>query len=113
MIGNTGRPVARRQATSRPRLVSIATGIGVVRAVAGLGQQLQQRGEPGRVVADPALGQQRAVLVDQGDVVMVLGPVDPAEHRHRRFLSSSSTMTIRPVHSRGWGWSLLQGTRAP
>jgi hypothetical protein len=28
LIGNTGRPVARRQATNRPWLVSIATGIG-------------------------------------------------------------------------------------
>jgi len=54
-----------------------------VRITASLDQQLQQRSEPGRVVADPPLGQQSAVLVDQRDVVMVLGPVDSAEHRHQ------------------------------
>jgi hypothetical protein len=31
-----------------------------LRAVAGVGQQVQQGGEPGRVVADPAFGQQDA-----------------------------------------------------
>jgi hypothetical protein len=85
-----------------------------LRSVARVGQQLQQRGESGRVVADAALGQQGAILVDQRDVVMVLGPVNPAEHRHR---------TVPPVLIHNdrpgpdvvvtWGWSLLQGTRAP
>jgi len=32
--------------------------------VAGIGEHLQQRGEPGRVVADPALGDPLAVGVD-------------------------------------------------
>jgi hypothetical protein len=35
----------------------------------------------GRVV-DAALGQQGIVDVDQGDVVVVDDPVDPAEHLH-------------------------------
>jgi hypothetical protein len=49
-------------------------------AVAGIGEQLQHSGEPGGVVADAAFGDQRAVGVDQGDVVMVFGPVDATEH---------------------------------
>jgi hypothetical protein len=43
-----------------------------------LGEQVQQPGEPGRVVADPAAGQQLPVLVYERDVVVVFGPVDPA-----------------------------------
>ena len=50
--------------------------------VAVLGEQGQQRGEPSRVVADPAAGQQLAVLVHDGDVVVVFGPVDPAVNVH-------------------------------
>jgi len=47
-----------------------------------LGEQGQQPGQPGGVVADPAAGQQVPVPVDQGDVVVVFGPVDPAVHVH-------------------------------
>ena len=54
----------------------------VIGAVAVLGEQAQQRGEPGGVVADAAAGQQLPVPVCQGDVVVVFGPVDPAEHVH-------------------------------
>jgi hypothetical protein len=43
-----------------------------------LGEQGQQRREPGRVVADAAAGQQLPVPVGQGDVVVIFGPVDPA-----------------------------------
>ncbi len=49
-------------------------------AVAVLGQQPQERSQPGRVLADAAAGQQLAVPACQGDVVVVFGPVDPAEH---------------------------------
>jgi hypothetical protein len=66
-----------------------------VGSVPGVGQQLQQGGEPGRVVTDSPFDQQGPVLVDQRYVVMVLGPVDPAEHRHRLFLLSSSTITVQ------------------
>jgi hypothetical protein len=52
-------------------------------AVAVPGEQPQQGGQPGCVVADPPAGQQFAVPVDQGDVVVVLGPVDAAEHFHK------------------------------
>jgi len=55
----------------------------VLGAVAVLGEQTQQGGEPGRVVADPAAGQQLPVPVGQGDVVVALGPVNPAEHVHK------------------------------
>jgi hypothetical protein len=47
-----------------------------------LGEQGQQCREAGRVVADPAAGQQLPVPVHQGNVVVVLGPVDPAVHVH-------------------------------
>ncbi|WP_349345479.1 hypothetical protein [Streptomyces rapamycinicus] len=43
------------------------------------GEQFQQGVKSGAVVTDALLGQLGAVLVDQGDVVVVLGPVDPAE----------------------------------
>jgi hypothetical protein len=56
----------------------------VFSGIAVLGEQSQQGREPGRVVADPAAGQQLAVPVRQGDVVVVLGPVDAAEHIHDR-----------------------------
>jgi hypothetical protein len=54
----------------------------VLGAVAVLGEQAGQRGQPGRVVADPPPRQQLPADVDQGDVVVVFGPVDPAEHLH-------------------------------
>jgi len=47
-----------------------------------LGEQGQQRREPARVVADPAAGQQLAVPVHDGDVVVIFGPVDPAVNVH-------------------------------
>ena len=47
-------------------------------AVAGLGQQRQQRREPGRVVADPSARHHTPVVVDDGDVVMFCGPIDSA-----------------------------------
>jgi hypothetical protein len=82
--------------------------------VPDLDQQLQQRAEPGRVVADPPPGQQGAVLVDQCNVVMVLGPVDPAEHRHQDPPVLIEGVPV-PAHEGlpGPGWSLLRGTRAP
>jgi hypothetical protein len=45
-------------------------------------EQGQQRREPARVVADPAAGQQLAVPVHDGDVVVIFGPVDPAVNVH-------------------------------
>jgi len=51
-------------------------------AVAVLSEQVGQLGQPGRVVADPAAGQQLPVPVHQGDVVVGFGPVDPAVNVH-------------------------------
>ena len=48
----------------------------VTGGVAVLGEQVQQRREPGRAVADPAAGPQLAVQAGQGDVVVIFGPVD-------------------------------------
>lgn len=49
-----------------------------VLGVAVLGKQIQKDLVAGRVVGDVALGQERAVVVDQGDVVRPLGPVNAA-----------------------------------
>lgn len=59
--------------------------LALVVAVGGvmLSEHGQQLGEPGRVVADPPLGYNGAIRGDQRDVVMVLGPVDPAGDLHR------------------------------
>jgi len=45
-----------------------------------VGEQVQQPGQPGRVIADPQPGQQLAVTAGEGDVVVVFGPVDAAEY---------------------------------
>jgi hypothetical protein len=58
-----------------------------------LGEQGQQPAEPGRVVADPPAGQQLSVPVHQGDVVMIFGPVDPAEYVHAFLLRVKSLFT--------------------
>jgi hypothetical protein len=63
----------------------------VLGAVAVIGEQAQQDGEPGRVAADAAAGQQLPVGADEGDVVVVLSPVDPAEHIHKQ----SSALPLR------------------
>jgi hypothetical protein len=52
----------------------------IVRGVAGGLKHRGQFGEPGHRLVDPFLGDQLAGLVDQGDVVVAFGPVDPAEH---------------------------------
>jgi hypothetical protein len=51
-------------------------------AVAVGREQFQQLRQTGRVVADPAPGQQLAAGVDHGDVVMIFSPVDPAVNVH-------------------------------
>jgi hypothetical protein len=52
---------------------------GALGAVAMLGEQFQQPGQASRIVADPQPGQQPAVSVHEGGVMVVLRPVDPAE----------------------------------
>ena len=58
---------------------------GILGAIAVLGEQGQQLGQPGRVVTDPAAGQRPPVPVNDGDVVVIFGPVDPAIHIHDLF----------------------------
>jgi hypothetical protein len=50
----------------------------IVFVLAGVGEQLQQLVEPRHGVRDSAFGNQPAVGIDQSDVVMVRGPIDPA-----------------------------------
>jgi hypothetical protein len=89
------RSVARRQATSRPRPVSIATGIGGVVVV--LGEQRQERLPTGDVVRHAPARYQRAVGVDQGDVVVLLAPVDPACHLQRVYSFEGWLVQLRAV----------------
>jgi hypothetical protein len=70
-----------------------------------LGEQCQQPGQAGRVIADPRPGQQRAVPVGEGDVVVVFGPVDPAK-RPTNSSYSSSVPSFTQL-------TAAQGTRAP
>ena len=60
----------------------------ILSTVAGVGELREQRGETGRVVADPPLGDQRSFAIDQGDVVVGLGPVDTTKHFQDLFLLS-------------------------
>jgi hypothetical protein len=77
---------------------------GVLARVAVPGEQVQQLREPGRVVADAAAGQQLPVPVHHGDVVVVFGPVDAAEHVHDLLFPPFSCCCRR---------SAAQGTHAP
>ena len=47
--------------------------------VPGLGEQVQQTREPGRVVTDPGLHDHGSGVVDDGDIVVGFGPVDAAK----------------------------------
>ena len=55
----------------------------VCRVIPPAGEEPQQRGQPGRVVADPLPGHDRPGRVHQGDVVVALRPVDSAENIQR------------------------------
>lgn len=58
----------------------------VIVVVAGISQHGHQLGEAVSGLGDAALGHQLAVGVDQGDVVIPVGPVDAAEHLHSELL---------------------------
>ena len=73
------RPSQRRD---QQPAVGLQPDIGHRRRLGMRTQQLTQRGEPGNVVGDPPLRQHRTIRVDDRDVVMMLGPVDPAIHHH-------------------------------
>jgi hypothetical protein len=47
-------------------------------------QQLDQGAESGKIITDPLLGQHPTRQIDDRDVVVLLGPVDPAVNLHRR-----------------------------
>jgi hypothetical protein len=47
-----------------------------------LGQQLQQLTEPGRAFLDAALRHQPSLVVDQGDVMTALRPINSAPQPH-------------------------------
>jgi hypothetical protein len=52
-----------------------------------LGQQAAQPSEPSQIVTDPGGDQHPAGRIDQGDVVMAFGPVDPTKDSHWRISS--------------------------
>jgi hypothetical protein len=78
-------------------------------SVAGPGEQFEQPGEPGRVVADPGLGHHLAGLVEEGEVVVGLGPVDPTEQSQiftipspSPLVTSLAEVTRHPNHRTRW-----------
>ena len=81
--------------------------------VAVLGEQGQQRREPGRVVADPAAGQQLPVPAGQGDVVVIFGPVDPAVNLHPFPPFSAWSLFLLASAARGHARSLMEGLDGP
>jgi hypothetical protein len=68
---------------------------GRVAAVAVDGEQLHQLGEAAGGVLDPGPDDQRAGLVDDHNVVVLLGPVDPTPTLHLYLLESSSSCELR------------------
>ena len=74
-------------------------------AVAVLGEQLQQPGQAGRVVADARPGQQLPVAVHQGDVVVVFGQSIPQNASKLILLLRSQPLSVLA--------RAVQGTRAP
>jgi hypothetical protein len=61
------------------------------------GERLEQQRVTGRVVADTPFGDQHAFCIDQGHVMVVLSPVDAAEHPQ----GSSSVRVVFPL-VRAW-----------
>ena len=53
-----------------------------IRSLPGRLQQLPQSGDPCRVVGYPRFANYNAIVVDDRNVVMVIGPVDPAGQAH-------------------------------
>jgi hypothetical protein len=74
-------PVARRQAVSSRRSVSIATGTGFSALSPCSGSNPSSWASPRRCSSGGGPADARPGR--QGDVVMVLGPADPAEHFHK------------------------------
>jgi hypothetical protein len=61
----------------------------VLGGIADRSEHLDEFGEPCHRLADSSLRDQATGLVDQGDLVVAFGPVDPAEHLHTVCTSSS------------------------
>ena len=74
------------------------------------GEHLAQRQEPGQVVADPLTHQHLPVLVDHGDVVMALCPIDPTEDLHTDALTFPDLAS--DTRARGPGGSLMEALQA-
>jgi hypothetical protein len=75
-------------------------------AVSGLSEQLHQGREPVRIVTDASAGDRLTVGVDQGHVMVILGPVDPTEHPQRHHSPVPRSAISLPVEP-------LQGNAAP
>jgi hypothetical protein len=85
----------------------------VLRRVAVLREQGQQLGQAGRVVADPAAGQQLPGPVCQRYVVVVFGPVDAAVNIHPFLLGSRCPCRSKPREPRTLPNGRAQGHRHP
>lgn len=78
-----GRPQRRNQQPAW-RLDSNRDRLGM--SVTGLGEYPKQLVETLNALHDARLGQQLTVMIDDGDVVMALRPIDPAIDLHRVLL---------------------------
>jgi hypothetical protein len=59
-----------------------------------------QPADPGQISTDPTSGQDAAILSQQADIMMSLGPIDPdLQHRRPPFVSSSSLTEPEKTHA--------------
>ena len=77
-----------------------------------LGQHLQQQPQPTPILADTTLDDQATTIIDHRDVVVVFGPLDPAEqeHAHPRLLDLQS---LRSKLAQGTRAALMEGLNGP
>ena len=64
-----------------------------------IGHHLVELGDPLNPICDPALGEDRALQIDDADVVVLVGPVDPDEDQ-----TSSSQLDDNSDQPRGDRW---------
>jgi hypothetical protein len=81
-------------------------------AITGSPNHFDELGEPAGVVGDAFLGDQLPVAVDDRDVVLGLGPVDPAEQFHVRFPSNLFAVCALVTSPAGRAALYLRGSMA-
>jgi hypothetical protein len=80
-VDGVDREAGGREGCDEQVLVGLDRDRGLLGVAAVLGDQLEQRREPRKVGGHPPADDDLAVLIDQSDVVVGLGPVDAARER--------------------------------